>query len=80
MLLATEAMPQKSGLTLIVEVTFLIFGAGLRGLRAVVARGARVTVPEPKIECHMRLSSNPQWNILLANSKLRFAVTAFSSA
>ena len=43
-LLATEAMPQKSGLTLIVGVTFLIFAAGLRGLRAGVARGAQVLV------------------------------------
>ena len=41
MLLATETMPQKSGLTLFVGVTFLIFAAGLRSLRAGVARGAQ---------------------------------------
>lgn len=49
-LLATEAMPQKSGLTLFVGVTFLNFAAGLWGLRAVVARGARVSCGPVKNE------------------------------
>ena len=49
MLIATEAIHQKSGLTLFVGLVFLFVDWVLGGWRASVARGAPVTVAQQHI-------------------------------